>query len=437
MGQKFMEPAVWNDAVTITANMHEVLDQADKRRRVVILGGGFGGFRLAAGLSPRLFNVTIVSPRDHFLFTPLLASTVVGTTEFRSIIEPLSSARKGVTVYVATATSIELDRQIVHCMGSFDKDKFELGYDTLVIGVGAAAEMERVPGVAKEALALKELSDARQIRRNVMKCVERAALPGVDSETRQRLLHFVVVGGGPTGVECAGELYDFVHEDLIPRFSHLGPFFKITLLEAATEILSSFDRSLADYTRKSFAKRGIEVRTGAFVSAVTNEQLTLRNGELIPFGVLVWSTGITPTDFVKALPVERTSNGRISVDRYLRVKNAPNVFAIGDCASVEGSTYPATAQAAQQQGAYLAKALTKAVRGKDVAAFRYLHLGMLASIGGGRALADVPGIKWRGFSAWLVWRSVYLTKLVSLRNKFRVFFDWIRTSLFGRDVTTF
>lgn len=407
-------------------------------KRLVILGGGFASFRLALSISTSCYDVILISPRNHFLFTPLLASTTVGTVEFRSIIEPLRAVRRGISFYQAACEGVDSEHRQICCRSIEDPmSTFSLAYDVLVVGVGAVSQSFAVPGVDTYGLMLKELSDARRIRQRIIQLVERASLPQVTADEKKRLLHFVVVGGGPTGVEFAGELYDFVTHDLKSYFPHLAEFFQITLLEASESLLTSFSKSLSDYTRRVFHRQGIEVRTSSLVRMVRERDVLLTDDSVIPYGALVWSAGVGPTPLVKSLVWKKDKGGRLITDEFLCIEGKNDVYAIGDCAVIADKGYPMTGQVAQQQGKYLARTLNRLAKGKTSKSFRFVNFGMLAYIGGHQALADTPGLQWRGFVAWLIWRSVYITKLVSLKNKIRVLFDWCKTSIFGRDATTF
>ncbi len=408
-----------------------------RKPRLVILGGGFGAYRFALGISCQHYDVTLISPRDHFLFTPLLASTTVGTVELRSIIEPLQQIKPGIRFFAASALRIDSNRNVVCCRASDEQgdSDFEWSYDQVVIAVGAISQTFGVPGVAEHALMLKELRDAQSIRERLLQCVERASLPHVSSEERSRRGHVVVVGGGPTGVEFAGELHDFITQDLRPITPELAPYFQITLCEASNQILSSFGQSLGEYTLRTFRDRKITVRTSSLIKEVRRSEVVFADGTSFPCGLVVWSTGVGPTPFVHTSPFAKDERGRLLTDPFLRLRGEENIYAIGDCAAVEERHYPMTAQLAQQQGRYLAHSFHRRARGRSTKPFRYVHLGMLAYIGGHKALADTPGIQWKGFIAWLMWRSIYMTRLVSLKNKVRVLFDWMKASLFGRDTT--
>ncbi len=407
------------------------------RETIVILGSGFAALSLVKNLNPDHYNVSIVSPRNHFLFTPLLPSTTVGTIEFRSIIEPIRTARDKLSYYQARGISIREEKKVVLCETIQGKETFELSYDYLVITVGAINNTFGIPGVQEHALFLKELQDARSIRGKIIDNLERASAPNLAEDERKRLLHFVVVGGGPTGVEFAAELNDFIREDLAKWYPTLIPDIRITLLEATRQILSSFDSRLSQYAMHLFQRRSIDVRINSPVKEVGPDTIALHDGSSFPYGLVVWSTGIGPTELIRSISYSKNRASRIVTDDYLRVDGKENIYAAGDCATPGDVNYPATAQVAQQQGKFLARHFNALARGKFSAPFRYHDLGMLAYVGGRRALADLPNVKGRGFATFLFWRSAYLTRLVSTKNKILVLFDWIKASIFGRDISNF
>lgn len=405
--------------------------------RIVVLGTGFAAFSFVKAIDTRHYDVTVVSPRNHFLFTPLLPSTTVGTVEFRSIIEPIRSARGDVDYVQAYARRLDTKRRLVTCEGALDRKLFDLPYDVLVIAVGSKSNTYGIPGVEEHTLPLKDLADARAIRQRILECFERAANPATTDEERKRLLHIVVVGGGPTGVEFAAEMHDFLVDDLRKIYTALMPFVQITLLEGSHQLLGTFDATLQEYTARLFRRQRIAVRTGSLVVRVEKEKIILQDGTEIPYGLAVWTTGIGPTEFVQSLSFQKDTAGRIITDEYFRVLSEPEIFALGDCATVGDTNLPPTAQVAQQEGNYLAKAFNRRARGRQVEPFRYKHYGMLAYIGSDRALADLEAVKGKGFVTWLFWRSAYVTRLVSLRNKILVLFDWFKTLAFGRDTSRF
>jgi NADH:ubiquinone reductase (non-electrogenic) len=404
-------------------------------RKILVLGGGFAAYRFARELGRSdAHRAVLASPRNHFLFTPLLPSTTVGTLEFRSILEPLRR-QDNAEFQLVEAVSLDRELKLVNCVSPLDGRKSQLPYDDLLIAVGAVSGTFGIPGVAEHAHFLKEIQDARRIRGRVLDSLEQASAAGLTREQRMNLLNIVVVGGGPTGVEFAAELHDFLQKDLADVYPDVAPDARIILLEAGPSLLGAFDRTLADYTMKRFTRSRIDVRIQARVINVAADRLQLHDGSEIPFGLLVWATGNAPTPFVKNLSLPKDGAGRLIVGADLKVKGEDSIYALGDCCTIEGNPLPATAQVAEQQGLYLAKAFRARARNKPVRPFTFKQMGMLAYVGGHRAIADLPQVKGSGFVTFLFWRSVYLTKLVSWRNKILVFFDWCKATFLGRDLS--
>jgi len=409
-------------------------DAVQGRPRLVVLGCGFGGYSLLSRLPPDLAAATLISRRNYFLFTPLLPSAVSGTVEFRSILEPARRRLRKVQLIDAAVTRIDLGDRRVRCCSEITGEHFEVTWDILVIAVGARVADFGIPGVREHTLQLASVEDARTLRRDLLSCFAAAEIPGLTDEEIRRRLRFAVCGGGPTGVEVAAEIQDLLHEELHRLYPELAPLASVVLLEAQERILGGYDRALADYAGRHFRREGIELRTSAPVERIDATRIRLRDGEEVPYGLAIWAGGNAPTELIDGLDLAKT-HGRLVVDEYLRIPGRADVYAIGDCAAFGDPALPATAAVAQQQGKYLARALPRRLSGKEPKPFRFKRFGMLAYIGGGRALADLPHAKWKGRSAWIFWRSVYLTKLVSLSNKIKVLFDWIKARLFGRDLS--
>jgi NADH:quinone reductase (non-electrogenic) len=405
--------------------------------RLVVLGCGFSGYSLLHNLRRDRWDATLISPRNYFLFTPLLPSAVTGTVEFRSILEPARRRLRGVRVVEGFAETVDWRQRQVSCLGAVSGERFSVPYDVLVIAVGAAIADYGIPGVAEHAVKLASVEDARAVRRGILEQFARAEIPGLTEEQIRQRLTFVVCGGGPTGVEAAAEIHDLIHGELSESYPELAPHARVVLVEALGRLLTSFDEALAEYTLEHFGREGIEVRTSAKVQAVEKGRILLQGGEILPYGMVLWAGGNAPVPFVHSLGEPLSPRGRLIVDAYLRLPAHPEVYALGDCAAAGEPALPATAQVAQQQGRYLARSLDRRRRNRPVEPFRFKASGMLAYIGGGEALADLPQVKWSGRGAWLFWRSVYLTKLVSVANKAKVLFDWIKARLFGRDLSRF
>eukprot|EP01133_Synstelium_polycarpum_P004223 gene4223-4923_t len=320
----------------------------------------------------------------------------------------------------AECSAVDVKEKTISCVSTLhDTKPFKLNYDHLVIGVGARNNTFGIPGVEKYSHFLKELNHARLIRQRIIYCFEMASLPDVEVEERRKLLSFVVVGGGPTGVEFCAELNDLLLDDVSRLFPHVPiTDVKITLLEASPNILGAFDATLINKALTNFKKSGVDVRTSTPVKEVHDGHVVLKDGKEVPFGLLVWSTGIGSTKFVESLAFDKDRVGRIMVDDHLKVKAIEGVYSFGDCAN-EGHNLPATAQVAQQQGYYLAEQFNAIAQKKETKPFVFHFFGILAYIGRRSSLFQTSTVHASGFGAWIAWRSAYLTRLGSLRSKFQ------------------
>ncbi|EKM53103.1 uncharacterized protein PHACADRAFT_210820 [Phanerochaete carnosa HHB-10118-sp] len=462
------------------------------KKNLVILGSGWGATSLLNSLEAEDYNVFVISPRNYFLFTPLLPSVATGTLSPRSIIQPTRYVtrhmKRQVTVIEASATDVDPINQTVTFAGKYFQNTSEvqglvssttMKYDYLVYAVGAETQTFNIPGVRENACFMKELDDAEKMQRRFLDCVESAAFPGQSKEEVDRLLHMVVVGGGPTGVELSGELHDFLEDDLRSWYPELADSIKITLVEALPSVLPMFSKQLIDYTESTFKAAKIEIMTKTMVKEIKEKSVVLqmpdRTVAEVPCGMVVWAAGNTlrqvTRDLMAKLPAEQTNRRGISVDESLRMNGAQGVFAIGDCTA---TSYAPTAQVAAQEGAYLARVFRQLARRDRLAEelddarrvpddsaerkakveglerqvakvekirpFKYSHQGSLAYIGSDKAIADLPffssgNLATAGVATYLFWRSAYLSKLFSLRNRALVATDWIKVKIFGRDVS--
>jgi NADH:ubiquinone reductase (non-electrogenic) len=320
-----------------------------RKQKVVILGTGWGGVSFLKNLDSSKYDVRVVSPRNYFVFTPLLPSVTSGTVEARSITEPIRRIirKKDVKFHEAECTKIDAANKKVVCRDSSDvkcvgKEEFELEYDYLVVAVGATSNTFGTKGVEEYCHFLKEIEDAEKIRGRIVDCFETASLPHLSDEDRRKLLSFVIVGGGPTGVEYAAELHDLIHEDLTGLYPELQKIVKITVVQSGDHILNTFDGRISEYAEKKFAREGIDVKIGSRVLGVSDESITFKSkatGNLVemPYGMIVWSTGIgtrpVVADYMKQ--IGQTDRRVLATDEWLRVKNAEGVYALGDCATIE------------------------------------------------------------------------------------------------------
>uniref|UniRef100_A0A7N0VND7 NADH:ubiquinone reductase (non-electrogenic) n=1 Tax=Kalanchoe fedtschenkoi TaxID=63787 RepID=A0A7N0VND7_KALFE len=435
-----------------------------EKPRVVVLGTGWAACRFLKGLDTKMYDVVCVSPRNHMVFTPLLASTCVGTLEFRSVAEPVSRIQSalardpGSYFFLASCTGIDTIKHEVYCQTADGSElpnnpyQFKVAYDKLVIAAGAERLTFGIKGVKEHAFFLREVSHAQEIRKKLLLNLMLSENPGLSEAEKKRLLHCVVIGGGPTGVEFSGELSDFIMKDVQERYTHVKDYIRVTLIEA-NEILSSFDVGLRQYAANHLTKAGVRLMRGV-VKEVHPEKIVLSDGTDVGYGLLVWSTGVGPSEFVKSLDLPKSHGGRIGIDEWMRVPGVEDVFALGDCAGFVEKTgrpvLPALAQVAEREGKFLAELFDrigkqnggKAHSASNVelgAPFVYRHLGSMASVGGYKALVDLrqskdgKGLSLAGFLSWLIWRSAYLTRVVSWRNRLYVAVNWATTLVFGRD----
>ncbi|RAK97141.1 alternative NADH-dehydrogenase [Aspergillus ibericus CBS 121593] len=472
----------------------QVIPDSEKKT-LVILGTGWGTVSLLKKLDTENYNVVVISPRNYFLFTPLLPSCTTGLIEHRSIMEPIRNILRQKTghvkFYEAEATKVDYEKRVVYISDDSeikgDISHTEVPFDMLVVGVGAENATFGIPGVRENSCFLKEVDDAQKIRKRIMDCVETAMFKDQTEEEVKRLLHMVVVGGGPTGVEFAGELQDFFEDDLKKWIPEIQENFKVTLVEALPNVLPMFSKQLIDYTESTFKEEKISIRAKTMVKNVTDKYIEAmvtnpdgsKSLERIPYGLLVWATGnaVRPVvrDLMSQLPAQKDSRRGLAVNEYLVVNGTENVWAVGDCAI---TNYAPTAQVAGQEGAFLARlfntmAKTEAIekdlkqlsdaqaqakgeerdqvfdqirerqkqlrRTKQIGPFQYSHQGSLAYIGKERAVADISWLSGNiasgGTMTYLFWRSAYLSMCFSTRNRVLVAVDWIKAKLFGRDVS--
>lgn len=277
-----------------------------QRRKLVLLGTGWGSYSVLKTINKKKFDVIVVSPRNHFLFTPLLNSTTVGTLEFRSIIEPVRNTRfrEDSHFQLARAIKLDADNNKIICASDAGNHTYELTYDYLVIGVGALSNTFGIPGVSEHAYFLKEIADARAVRNRIITNFEESLYPDISEKEQERLLHFVIVGGGPTGIEFGAELYDFITEDVSRLFSQEKKLVKVTLIEA-NEILPSFDQKLRSFAEKKIQQRKNYELLKSRVVEVGKKHVLLEDGTELQCGMVLWSTGLAPRPFIGAekLPI--------------------------------------------------------------------------------------------------------------------------------------
>jgi NADH dehydrogenase len=395
------------------------------RRSVVIIGGGFGGLSVARSLSREPVHVTLVDRSNHHLFQPLLYQVAMAGLAPGEIAVPIRSVlsrQENVRVLLAEVVGIDLTaRRVV------TRETAPLDFDYLVVATGAENSYFGHDDWARVAPGLKDLDDAVEVRRRVLLAFE-AAERETDPAIQRRHLTFVVIGGGPTGVELAGAIAELATFVLAADFRAIqSDATRVVLVEGGDRILSSFDEKLSAEAAKSLAAMGVEIRTGLRVTAMDENGVSC-GAEHIPASTVLWAAGVRGSRLAQqvGLPVDR--GGRVAVEQDCSVPGEPNVFVIGDAASFvpEGAqqALPGVSPVAMQQGRFVARQIARSLAGASRQRFRYVDKGSMATIGRSRAVAQIGKLQLSGFLAWLAWLVVHIFYLIDFRNRVVVLLDW-------------
>jgi NADH dehydrogenase len=394
----------------------------------LILGGGFAGSSVARLLGRR--GATVVSPENFMLYTPLLPEAASGTLEPRHVVVPLRMMAPRAELLLGRAVALDADARRVQV--ETDEDLFWVGYENLVVALGAVSRTLPIPGLAEHAFGFKDLPDAIRLRNHVLARLE-AAIVAPTAARRQRELTFVFVGAGYAGVEALAELADLVHDALRYYRPLRGEPQRWVLVDAAPKILPEIPRGLGGYAARLLARRGVEIHVGTTLDAVEPHAALLSDGTRILTSTVVWTAGVRPRALVGRFGLPLDEQGRVVVDAMLRVEGHERIWALGDNARVPNLASdrpdPPTCQHALRQARRLAKNLDG-----ELKPYRYRMLGQVATLGRYRGIADVLGIHLRGFPGWWVTRSYHLLQLPLVSRKLRVVADWTTSLFFRRDI---
>ncbi|ATG37846.1 NADH dehydrogenase, FAD-containing subunit (plasmid) [Phaeobacter piscinae] len=407
-------------------------DYSNARPRVVVVGAGFGGLEVVQSLAKKGADVTIIDRRNHHLFQPLLyqvASASLSTSEIAWPIRALFRKRKDVRTLLAEVDGVDAQAQNVLLT-----DGTTLPYDILVLATGARHSYFGNDAWEPYAPGLKSLEDAVTIRRRVLLAFEKAEREP-DPARRAALQTFVVIGGGPTGVELAGTIAELAHLTLKQDFRSIDPdATKVILIEAGPRLLPVFTEKLSDYTRKALQKLGVEIRLGKPVTECSSEGVTV-DGKHLPAETILWAAGVQASPAARWLNTEADRAGRVIVGPDLTIPGNPNIFVIGDTAAAtgeDGKTVPGLAPAAKQQGQYVADLIGRRIKlKKPPSPFRYRHQGNLATIGRRLAVVDMGRLKLRGTLAWWMWKLIHIYFLIGVQNRLSVALSWTWTHSIG------
>ena len=398
---------------------------AERRPQVVIIGGGFGGLEAARTLRQANADITVVDRQNHHCFQPLLyqvATAALSPADVAWPIRHILRSQQNATVLMADVSGIDAQQKRVHTDGG------DLSYDYLVIATGAMHSYFGHDEWSEVAPGLKRIEDATRIRRHILIAFEQAEIMS-DPDEQRRLLTFVIVGGGATGVEMAGAIAEIARQTLAADFRRIDPrSARIVLIEAGPRLLPAFLPAQSDYVRDTLTRAGVTVMTDTMVTKCDAGGVDLNSGRL-DASTLIWAAGVVASPAARWLGAEADRAGRVKVSRDLSVPGHPDIFVIGDTAAAtdsKGKPVPGIANAAKQMGKYVGRLIAARIAGRSsTEPFSYMHLGDLATIGRHSAVVRLGALRLRGFIGWLFWSVVHIYFLIGLRNRFIVAFSWL------------
>ncbi len=392
-------------------------------KKVVILGGGFGGITAVKGLKGTDFDITLIDRTNHNLFLPILfqvAAAAISPGDIAVPIRGLVKNMKNVRVVLGETTSIDTENKRVQT------DQYAFDYDYLIVAIGAKASYFGHDEWARHAISVRTLKDALTIKDKMLYSFENAEMLD-DQKEIEKHLTFVIVGGGPIGVEMSGALAEITRRSMRKNFRRIDPSkTKIILLEAADKILPAFSNDMSIKALKALTKMGVDVRTQTMVTGIDEKGVYTKDGIIETYNI-IWAAGAQGHDVIKTMKTETDRNLRVLVEPDFSIKGHPEVFVIGDACAymVNGRPLPAVAPTATQSGRYVAGIIRKDIRKEDRKPFKFFDKGNLAVIGHSKAILETHGLKLSGFPAWLIWLVVHLVVLIGGRSRYKVLAEWL------------
>ncbi|HEY2924977.1 MAG TPA: NAD(P)/FAD-dependent oxidoreductase [Candidatus Eisenbacteria bacterium] len=414
-----------------------------QKKRLLILGGGFAGLDVARSIGKskaarEYWDTLLIDKENFFQFNPLLPAVAVGAVETRHIVYPLRemARHRQIRFFKNKATRIDLDRRevLLH-------NDLIVPYDTLVIAVGSVTNYYKVPGAQEHARPFKTIVDAMYVRARVVELFEMAE-QAETAEQRRKLLSFVIVGGGVTGVEIAAELMDMARDTLLPKYPnvHLSDL-SVTVIEGGDRIIPAARPEHSAYVHRFLARRGVRLLIGRAATRVEPKRIHLIDGSAIDAFTIIWTAGVRPPDLVAQLPVFHIKDGRVRVDDYLRAldpRGTPieDIYVAGDCAASlrpDGTYQPALSQTGVAMGTYIGESLVNRAKGRPMKPFRFESAGYIISLGKHSSVLELFGVPLSGKLAWLLWAAAYLIKMVGIRKQLEVGIDHLTHLVFEHD----
>lgn len=390
---------------------------------VVVVGGGFGGLNTARALRRAPVNVVLLDRNNYHLFQPLLYQVATAGLEPEQIAKPVRSILRGQKNFDFRMAEV---RGVDFAQRRLDTSAGPMAYDYLVLAYGGETNFFGLDRVSRTAFGLKDIGDAVTIRNHVLSCFEQAMLE-TDAERRRTWLTFIIVGGGPTGVEMAGALSELMRLVLVKDYPRLNiKDVRILLLEATDMLIPALPERLREAAAKTLWRKYVEVRFGATVTDYDGREARLKSGEVIPAHTLIWAAGVRAAPLAAQLGMKPGRQGRVAVEPTLQVQGHPEVFIIGDASYREenGAALPMVAPVAIQMGKSVAANIGRLLRNQPLEPFTYRDQGTLATIGRNAAVCNVYGVQARGFLAWVLWLGIHIVQLIGFRNKLFVLMNW-------------
>ena len=395
-----------------------------KLPHVVIVGSGFGGMEIARGLANAPVQITLIDRHNYHLFQPLLYQVAIAGLVPSQIAYPLRTIfrkQKNLTFQMGELTSVDLDACYVKLDGSV------IAYDYLILAVGGRTNFFGMNSVEQNSFQIKDIDSAINTRNHLLRMFEQASREA-DAEKRRALLTFVVVGGGPTGVETAGALAELISHVMVKDYPQMDlKDARVLLLEATAHLIASYPDELRQATRTLLERKNVKVLTDTSLAAYDGQQVTLVDGSQIAAHTLIWTAGVRAAEVLDELDIEQAASGRVRVTPTLQLPQHPEVFVIGDAAYLEnggGRPLPMLSTVAIQQGKITAQNIKRILKGQSPEAFHYKDPGLLATIGRNAAVARIWGISFSGFIAWVIWVFLHIYRLIGFRNRVLVMVNW-------------
>lgn len=417
----------------------------DRRSKIVILGGGFAGSNVLREVQKRLgdkADITLISQDNFFLFTPILPEISSGMVHPSDISTPIRTFCKTANFCHAKILSIDLDSRKVTTVRIFDQKETTFDYDYLVLAMGSKDNFFGNVNLEEFSFTIKTLEDAIAIRNHIISVLE-CADQEKDSVLQEQLLRFVVVGGGFAGIEIATEINHFIRDSVKDFYKNIDSSkIRVIVVSARNGILPELGDELGSFAIDYVRKSGMEVLTNTKAVDAGEDHVLLSDNTIIPCATLIWAGGVIVEPLIASLRCEHGPSGRVVVDNHMRLKDYPNIYALGDCAHLvdcrAGTVYPTTAQIAIRQAKVLAKNIAAELLGREdmVDEFDYKNKGVMATIGKRMGVALINGRKVQGLTAWLLWRLFYWSNLPTNEKKIKVAFDWLLHSIFRADIMT-